>query len=347
MVKRLNYQSSPGWPYCREAPTVGEWLKYDGLKYDAYQLQRLWFDVQCVLKGDFDHVFKVFVKQEPHKPSKVQEGRWRLIIAASLPVQCAWHMLFDFQNDLEIDEAYKIPSQQGIIFPGGGWKSFYRQWESSGYTHGVDMNAWDWTVPGWVFLLELEFRKRMGSGRRMAEWLNIAKVLYRDAFCEAKLLLTDGTVWKQVHAGIMKSGVVNTISTNSHGGAIVHISACYRSNVDPWPLPKVVGDDKIVVGKHLDLDYGTIGVKPKPPIEAIEFVGHVFRESGPLPVYTAKHLANFTRCSVGYEADYLDAMARMYAHSDLWSLWEDLAYYAGFCFPSRESCLYWYDVDGY
>lgn len=146
-LMRLDMTSSPGYPYQKEAPTNGDWLKWNGVQCDRMQVERLWYDVQLVLTDQWDHIIRVFVKQEPHKISKIAEKRWRLIMASSLCVQLAWHMLFDYMNDLEIANPYDIPSQQGIVLVAGGWKTFRRQWESKGYTCGLDKSAWDWTAP--------------------------------------------------------------------------------------------------------------------------------------------------------------------------------------------------------
>ena len=112
----LDNSSSPGYPYMREAPTIGRWLGADGLgNYSEVQVSRLWYDVQKVLAGTFEHFFRAFVKDEPHKKAKVLDKRWRLIIASALPVQMVWRMCFKHQNTSPNRHPYDSPSKHGLV----------------------------------------------------------------------------------------------------------------------------------------------------------------------------------------------------------------------------------------
>nr|QXV86560.1 RNA-dependent RNA polymerase [Solemoviridae sp.] len=337
--------SSPGYPYMKEAPTNGKWLKWNGVAVDEIQSLRLWHDVKLVFADQYEQISRVFIKQEPHKTAKALENRWRLIIASSLPVQVAWHMLFYQMNDAEIDQAYNIPSQQGIVMVGGGWKLFSRSWVERGLTYGLDKSAWDWTAPSWALDLDLEFRKRMARGSRLDAWHSIAKTLYRHMFEDSKLLLSDGSLFQQVVPGVMKSGCVNTISTNSHCQVFVHIAVSLDLGLSPEPLPVCCGDDTLQHERHVhDLDayrkYGIV-VKSAAPME---FVGHEFHESGPYPLYVLKHIRKMHYVPAEILPQYFDSMARMYVHTPYYDMWESLASSAGINLPmSRESYMYWYD----
>nr|QJI53817.1 MAG: hypothetical protein 2 [Solemoviridae sp.] len=340
--------SSPGYPYMREATTNAQWLKWDGIRVDEIQKQRLWMDVQDVIKGDLESYLRVFIKQEPHKRKKILEKRWRLIVASSLPVQIVWHMLFDYQNDLEIDEAFNIPSQQGILLVKGGWRQYYRSWSDRGLTCGLDKSAWDWTAPKWAIDLDLELRRRLCRGGMVDEWERIAKSLYRDMFEDPKLILSDGTVYQQVVPGIMKSGCVNTISTNSHCQIFLHMAVCLDNNWPITPLPVCCGDDTLQAEEHVsDLDaYRKYGVVVKSASTNVEFVGHEFSAAGPQPMYILKHVMKAQYTSDEILPQYLDSMARMYVHSPYYNIWEALSKALCIQLPmSRNAYQYWYDFD--
>lgn len=347
-LKRLDMTSSPGFPYQTEAPTNGDWLRWNGISCDEFQVQRLWYDVKLVLSDQWDSIIRVFVKQEPHKQSKIDEKRWRLIMASSLCVQIAWHMLFDYMNDLEISKAYEIPSQQGIILVAGGWKQFKAQWESKGYSCGLDKSAWDWTAPKWALDLDLVFRYRMGRGARMEDWMNIAVVLYRHMFEDPKIMTSDGLLFRQVVPGIMKSGCVSTISTNSHCQVFVHLVVCVEKGLPFEPLPSCCGDDTLQHEMHAqDIEvYKRYGVVVKSASDTLEFVGHEFRSSGPAPMYIMKHLKNFLYTKEENLLQFLDSMARMYVHVPQYKYWETLARKAGYNLPlSQEAYRFWYDFE--
>lgn len=347
-LTRVDMTSSPGYPYCREAPTNGEWLGWNGIECDAFRQRRLWYDTCTVLQGKYDMYLKSFVKLEPHKISKVEEHRWRLIMAAPLPVQMAWHMLFDYQNDCEIKKAYYIPSQQGLKLPGGHWKLYRQQWINSGYDCGLDKSAWDWTAPYWALMLDLDFRTRMGRGRRKADWRAIAEILYDQMFYRPVIMLSDGTLWQQTVGGIMKSGCVTTISTNSHIQVMIHLLACWDVGVSIWPLPVACGDDTLqtqLQSSNLDA-YRKYGVCVKQASAGLEFVGHDFLETGPWPVYMPKHVKKLLYVSDDILPQYLDSMARMYVHTPFYDMWETLAERLVGGLPlSKEAYLYWYDFE--
>lgn len=348
VLERLDMQSSPGYPYMREATTNGQWLEWNGVEMSKRKVDRLWHDVQQVVNDEWEQVLRVFIKQEPHKLTKVRDGRWRLIMAASLPVQVFWHMLFSYMNDLEIEESYVIPSQQGIVLVNGNWKDYKRQWDYHGLTCGLDKSSWDWTAPFWTLKLDLIFRYRMGRGDRLLEWLKHAQLAYYYMFSEPTLLLSDGTCLRQVVPGIMKSGCVNTISTNSHCQLFIHMAVCFDKGWDIHPLPRACGDDTLQHVKHTtDVQaYEKYGVVIKEVSETAEFVGHTFTDHGPVPNYWFKHLKKLLWQKDEFMGQYLDSMARMYVHTDYYIFWERIARCLGEPLPlSRAAYKYWYDYE--
>lgn len=349
MLLRLDNSSSPGYPYCREASTVGEWLGSDGIWYDEVKIQRLWHDVKHILEEqDEEMILRVFIKEEPHSAAKIEEERFRLIQAFPLAWQMIWHMLFSYQNDLEIVNAYHIPSQQGIRMYGGGWRQFRDQWVARGFCVGYDKSAWDWNMAYWTIMWELEFRRRMGRGRRMEYWHQLARWAYRVAFEKPKLVLSDGTLIQQRVPGVMKSGCVSTISINGHGQYIVEGCEQMDELGDIEELDIVaVGDDTLSKRMVADVSiYSKYGAVIKSATLGLEFLGHDFRADGPYPLYLAKHMRRFMSMPDERVAEYLDSMLRMYCHDEkLFNVWMSLALALGFqehtC--SREAYLLWYD----
>lgn len=352
-LRSLDFRSSPGYPFMGEKPTIGDWLGFDGISFDAMQVNKLWLMVVDLLENaNIDCLWRVFVKQEPHKEHKMQQSRFRLIMCPPLHLQVLWQMLFSRQNSIEIEQAYFIPSQQGLIMPYGNWKQFYSQWVGQGTTCGTDAVAWDWNLPGWVFQLDLKFRERQTRGYRTTEWMEQAAKLYKNAFCECKLVFSDGSVYEQLHWGVMKSGCVNTISTNSHGGVIYHILYCLETGMSIYPMPKCVGDDKLVAAEHAQYleVYEKYGNLIKSVSDTCEFVGHEFFPSGPKPMYIGKHVYNFRYVKPEVMEETIDSYLRLNALCDEgWDFWYFVAIELGLASKvlSRRYYQAWYnDPDG-
>lgn len=356
VLTTLTRDSTPGLPYCREKPTIGEWLGWDGIKYDAIAVQRLWYDVKLVLDGKWDHLMKCFIKMEPHKRSKIDLKRWRLIICYSLPVQVAWKMIFDYGNKKFIDVAYEIPCQQGVVLPFGNWKLFYQQWRSRGYNAGTDASAWDWTVSGWMLEDALEIRRRLtrGTENTRANWYTIARRLYSEAFdAGAKIVLPSGVVLRQEFNGLQKSGSPNTIADNSLIRFYTSVLASMHAGL-PLTLGRFLGDDALEKlpeeeskVEALKRAYASMGIVIKSVERGMEFAGHRFDREGPKPLYLSKHLWKLVYTPTELLPEYVDSMARLYCHSPKFELWEDIARLLGVRLYSKEYYLGWYDLPEY
>lgn len=347
VIPMLEMTSSPGFPYMKEAPTNGQWLGWNGIEADPLKIERLWWDTQEVLHGDWRHILKVFVKQEPHKIAKADEGRWRLIMASSLPVQCAWHMLFNYVDNKEIEECFNIPSQHGAILVHGGWQQYVALWKSLGLTSGLDKRAWDWTCPYWMIKCDLELRYRLGRGKKMGTWLQLARKLYHHMFVAPELLMSDGTVFRQTVPGIVKSGCVVTISLNGHCQVFGHCGVSLVNKLPIHPLPKCCGDDTLQHENHVqDVEaYKQFGIQIKSVSSTMEFMGHEFRDAGPYPMYVLKHLKKLGYVSDENMDQYLDSMARLYCHTEYYTIWETMAELLDVVLPlSQAAYRFWYDT---
>lgn len=340
-LRELDMKSSPGWPYMRTNPTIGGWLGWDGIsEFDRGRVEMLWIDVQNVLHGDYEHWFRVFVKDEPHKRKKINERKWRLIIASSLPVQMVWRLCFRHQNDWLNERPYEVPSAHGLVFPHGGWRRFKAMVRTQRLEWSRDISAWDVNMPGWVARANLALRLRWGGP---ADWKECVERLYDDAFHSSRLLFSKGFVLRQTYWGFMKSGLYNTIADNSLGMVVMHVVASFRSGL-PVGKIKATGDD--VLQSEMSDEYirqlERLGCKVKEVERSADFMGTDFSEA-PVPKYFAKHIVNVCYQSDENMESVLDSYLRLYVYSPLYPLWEELAQELGVRVYSRAFYLFWYD----
>lgn len=350
-VRKLEFSSSPGYPYCLGAPTIGDWLGWDGIGFDSDALDRLWYDVQKYFEEP-DSVYRVFVKDEPHKMAKAVTDRWRLIICPPLYEQVAWSMLFGQGNDAEIRTIGETPSFQGIKLCNGGWKDANRKFREKNLTVALDKSAWDWTCHIEWLWLDLQLRDRLitATASQKRWWRETAQKCYEAAFERATLMLSNGEVFKQIEPGVMKSGCINTISTNSHAQIFVHILLCLRCDYPVYPLPVAVGDDVLSAPHNVATagEFAQLGVIKKDGEEGgTEFVGHVFHpylDLPPRPAYREKHFYRFLQMDGSTVPEYLESMAHLYAHDDdMLDAWRDIASHQGVILPSKHYLRYWYN----
>lgn len=114
-------------------------------RYDTFRVSALEFMVRerwnALGKSD---PLKVFVKQEPHKMAKIQEGRYRLISAVSLVDTMIDRILFRTMWAKALSKPLRTPSAVGWVPLSGGWRSIRQM--LPGRTVAIDKSAWDWTV---------------------------------------------------------------------------------------------------------------------------------------------------------------------------------------------------------
>lgn len=330
----------------REATTIGDWLyPAKTLVPDPRRLESLWIQVKEVLSGDFDHLFKVFIKPEAHKVSKIQEGRWRIIAASALPVQVAWHMVVGHLERGFLESQPAIPSAYAESFFGGSWRRFRQFCVDKNLTWATDKSGWDWNSPGWVFEACCELRKRLTIGAT-PEWERALRLLYRDAYVDSRLLLSTGHIYKQDCPGLMKSGLVVTISDNSISQVLMDAAACLDRGERP-SLLKATGDDLLQRKPRRVDDYlkrlSKFGCVVKHHKDSIEFMGFDMNDAI-RPIYPHKHLWNVLHQKDEFLPDTLDAYCRIYAKCpDFQVFWQRLAQKLGVTVSSPQYYAYFMD----
>nr|AHA91815.1 ORF2 [Cassava Polero-like virus] len=227
---------------------------------------------------------RVFIKNEPHKQSKLDEGRYRLIMSVSLVDQLVARVLFQNQNKLEIKLWRSLPSKPGMGLSTDDQVLAFT--ESLAQLAGVspdfllsnwrsvliptDCSGFDWSVADWMLEDEMEIRNRLTKDcnslvrKLRANWLSCIQ--------RPVLSLTDGTLLSQQIPGVQKSGSYNTSSSNSR----IRVMCALHAGAS-WCV--AMGDDAL---ESVDSDlseYKNLGLKVEAS-DKLEFCSHVFSESG-------------------------------------------------------------------
>lgn len=234
---RVDLRASPGIPLCYSHPTNGSFLTDGEGNFIRQRVEMLWMMV-CQVAEDSPNPIRIFIKLEPHKRAKLLERRYRLISSVALPDQVLDHMIFDAQNDSEVENVHTLPVLVGWAPSNGGWKLIFN------HGVGLDRRAWDWTVPSWLINLDKRLRISLAVVHS-PQWAELVAMRYRHLFDEPVFQLSDGLRFKQAVGGIMKSGSVLTISSNSHMQLLLHAVCSYEVGEDPNQDFLACGDDTI------------------------------------------------------------------------------------------------------
>nr|QZZ63363.1 hypothetical protein [Leuven Sobemo-like virus 3] len=316
VLDKLDMSSSPGYPYMRRSPTNAILFRVDenGVKSEE-SVNYVWQVVRQRLDGftEADPI-RLFVKQEPHKLIKIEQGRYRLISSVSVVDQIIDHMLFDEMNDKIVKSWLENPIKIGWSSLNGGWKAF-----PPGKRFAIDKSSWDWTVQMWILELCLAIRLRLckTTGPLLDNWVAIAKYRYMQLYGNPLFITSGGLLLRQLQEGVQKSGCVNTLADNSIAQWILHCRVCIERNVEPndfdlWAM----GDDtsqSLVEPGYLDW-LGEFCIV-KECQQAREFCGMRFNGINVEPLYKGKHAFNLLHLNPAYEADVANSYTLLYHRS--------------------------------
>jgi hypothetical protein len=201
------------------------------LQFDAHQLELL-SPEQLVDLGLCDPV-RVFVKGEPHKLSKLKEGRVRLIHSVSIVDKMIEMLLLRHFTKLEIDNWMDIPSKPGIGFTDQDCRNVYDCVVGKPVRmRSSDVVGWDWNVDKWQILTEAERKIQLCDGFRMLDnfcfdglirWKESMR-LNAIITCKSVYQFSDGLMVKNKFEGIVNSGKFDTSCGNS--GMRTFLAAC-------------------------------------------------------------------------------------------------------------------------
>lgn len=307
-------------PMSKYGSIVRDVLKYDGSGFDPVRVDMLRTVVlgKCVdlLKGRYTpDPINVFVKAEPHKRSKIEEGRERLISAVSLEDSMIDRMLYgefqhrNQQNDTPIKQTYS-PSNGGFVrlasaFPEGSLS--------------IDKKNWDFSVPKWMVDLWRDFCEDL-IGDRCPDWW---KRLHRGRFAalygpDVLFSFPDNSTARQGFWGVMKSGCYNTLFLNSVGQVVIALIALKRLGLDLkefW----TIGDDTVeTIPPDVEAYLAQIAelgftVKQADVNRHVDFCGFLVDRSRVRPGYWKKHLFKVMYKGGPYWVEMLRVYSFLYA----------------------------------
>lgn len=312
VVRELDWNSSPGYPYLLSTSTNRAFFGVDEKgEPSEVRKQAVWELVLSRLLDRTVDPIRLFVKPEPHKNSKLEEGRYRLISSVSVVDQIIDTMLFGSMNETMVKNVVYLPSKFGWSPYVGGWRLMPR-----GGQLALDKSSWDWTVHGWYCELVLEIRKRL-CANLTPEWVELATWRYRELFGQPWFITSGGQLLQQREPGVMKSGCVNTISDNSIMQVVLHARVCAEIGVRPGPIMSM-GDDTLqepVENQELYeqrlKDYCIV----KESHRRVEFAGHIFSGMKVEPAYWAKHCFQMLHADPAIVADLGISYSLLYHRS--------------------------------
>lgn len=299
--------SSPGYCSLASCGTINaDIFGWDGVGFDQSKLELVKQTVQArfiaLLSGEeWSDPIKVFVKQEPHKLKKLEEGRYRLISAVSLVDNIIDRILFGWLGRNVLNSVLLTPCLVGWTPLKGGWRFLDRRFRGK-RTLCLDKSAWDWTVPGWMVDVWKSVIMDLAYGAPNW-WRVMVGLRFKLLFETPVFRFSDGTQVNQEVKGVMKSGCYLTIILNSLGQSILHYIAARRLGQDPFiNQPYVVGDD--TVQEDFDSEqYVSIiqsfGITVKQSKnDYVEFAGFAVANGTCYPAYWQKHLFNMAHSPV-------------------------------------------------
>lgn len=292
-VQSLELDAGVGVPYIAYGkPTHRSWVEdqkllpvlarmtFDRLSKISEVNWSLMSPEELVRAGVCDPI-RLFIKGEPHKQSKLDEGRYRIIMSVSLVDQLVARVLFQEQNQREIALWRAIPSKPGFGLSTDEQTAEFveslarltnlspteliENWK--GVVRPTDCSGFDWSVSEWMLQDELEVRNRLTidlndlTVRLRAGWLY--------ALSNAVLALSDGTLLAQTVPGVQKSGSYNTSSSNSR----IRVMAAYHCGAS-WAI--AMGDDALESTDSNLAEYKGLGFKVEESGQ-LEFCSHIFR----------------------------------------------------------------------
>lgn len=237
----------------------------------------------------------VFVKPEPHKVAKIEEGRLRLISAVGIIDTMVDRVMFRWLQQAALSAVGRTPAMIGWSPYYGGYR-FLTQRYHRRRTLAADKSCWDWTVQGWLLVLVKDLIKRLAVQHPgwWSEWVDRRwEALFRDA----EFGFRDGLRVKQPGWGVMKSGCYLTLLINSVSQAVLHSIATRRLGISAnWKYFHCMGDDTLQESIYQLEDYlrelrslGAI-IKVANESDVVQFCGHEMKGLSLIPSYKNKHI---------------------------------------------------------
>jgi hypothetical protein len=181
--------------------------------------------------SDVADSIRLFIKQEPHKLSKLIDKRYRLIWSLGVIDQIVHALVFDPSIDAVIANYRTCPSKVGFTwFHGGAKDLYYELFEPGGKVIDEDAKAHDWTVSRDLIYMDLICRLDLCDNidYKETQWYKVYMVSYHSLF-SGKIYFSSGDVFRQKQPMIMRSGSKITIDLNSRIAVCRKILTCKRT----------------------------------------------------------------------------------------------------------------------
>lgn len=224
IISSIKMDSTPGVPYALIGKTNGELFLKSGTALVSAVLDRIESrlnnhdkifnstKIELVQMGICDPV-RVFVKDEPHKRKKLDEGRVRLIMSVSIVDKIIEMMINGELHKTEIANWKDIPSKPGIGFSEEDNQSVYLDVMSKGHMAYSDISGWDWNVKPWLMHLcargTIELCHNPTSIWR--------KLVLQEPYIESNSVyqFSNGMLVTPIYSGVVNSGKYKTSRGNS------------------------------------------------------------------------------------------------------------------------------------
>lgn len=331
-VADLRPSSSAGLgPMSVYGSTIGSILKHDGNEYDPTRLEMLRCTVRAKMQQIFDGTYRpdpirVFVKAEPHKASKIAEGRFRLIMAVSMEDAMIDRMLYT--EFMRRAVRFTTPVKIGYAPANGRFREL--AYAFPGRSLSIDKQAWDFSVPEWLVELWRVFLLDLVGGS--PTWWNVLHNARFEALYSSETMyqFSDGSRAVQRIPGIMKSGCFNTLLLNSVGQYMISWLAYDRLGLQMrefW----TIGDDTVESEPENVEQYvkqiQALGftVKDVTINNFVEFCGFWATTKEVKPAYWRKHLFKAFYEGGEHWADKITMYQFLYAFDDqVYPIYADL-----------------------
>nr|UQB76106.1 RNA-dependent RNA polymerase [Flumine sobemo-like virus 2] len=238
-------------------------------------------------RGLMDPV-RVFVKNEPHKIEKIQQGRVRLIMSVSLTDKMIEMLLSRHICKLEIANWEDIPSKPGIGFTPQDCKTVYDDIIGCGLPmRYADVSGWDLNVKDWMIVDEADNIIKLCDNPSQ-DWTHLMR---SKALLESESIyqFSDGEMVMPTYKGIVNSGKLRTSRGNSSIRVRVADLVGSRKTI-------AAGDDTVenevsdAVAKYAK--FGIVLKEYEPVRDSFEFCSHVYTPTSTYAVNAEKMVMN-------------------------------------------------------
>lgn len=231
---------------------------------------------------------RVFVKNEPHKISKIKEGRVRLIMSVSLVDKMIEMLISRHLCKLEIQNWRDIPSKPGIGFSEQDNRSVYEDVTFSPFEMMyADVSGWDMSVKDWMIRDEADVIVKLCDNPSPV-WEHLLRM---KAILESESIFqfSDGELVVTNFKGIVNSGKQRT----SRGNSFIRVRL---ADLVGSRKTLAAGDDT-VESKAEDAynKYASFGITLKeyePVTDSFEFCSHKYTPTGAYALNAEKMVMN-------------------------------------------------------